>query len=215
MSQHVGRFKFVKSRQYGGTAQRIGTPGVGGLAILEAAHDVAPANGGTDRHAVPQALAEHHEIRFDAIRFKRKHPPGASKIGLHFVEDQEDIMLPAEVLQQLQISRRGMEAAATPQVGFCNQAVQAAAILLPQAVEFLLIFSQIDRLAVLRDIINFRHWKTNELHPRIPVLVGLGTSHSPGESLFPVKTVPRGEDQIPLFIPMQAGPQCLLHGFGA
>ena len=98
--QHIGRFKLIERGEHRRTRQRVGAPGVGGFAVFEAGHHIAPPDDRRDRHPVPQAFAQADQVRFDAVFLEGIHLARAAEVGLHFIQDEQDVVLPAEVLEQ-------------------------------------------------------------------------------------------------------------------
>src|SRR5207249_3789981 len=68
----VGRFIFVERGEDGGTGQRVGTPGIGALAIMHVGEQIGPPDGRAHGNAVAESLAKHHDIRLDAVLGKGK-----------------------------------------------------------------------------------------------------------------------------------------------
>ena len=91
------RGELVERRQHGGAAERVGAPGVGAFAVVEAGEQVAPADRRRDRHAVAQALAEHDDVRLQAVGLEGEQVAGAAEVRLHLVEDEDDVVLAAEL----------------------------------------------------------------------------------------------------------------------
>src|SRR5579871_6240705 len=50
-------------------------PDLGRFAVTQSGHDVAAADDGRNRNAVPQPLSQDDEIGFDAVLFEGEHPP--------------------------------------------------------------------------------------------------------------------------------------------
>ena len=62
-------------------------------------------------------------IGLDLVFFEGVHATGAAEVGLHFIEDQHDVVCPAEVLQHFVVSHLRMVAAPTAQVRLGDQTV--------------------------------------------------------------------------------------------
>ena len=77
---------------------------------------------------------------------KANSEPGAAEVGLHFVEDEEDVVLAAEALEQLQVFLLRMERTAAAEVRLGDQAADAAAEFVPQRFEFCFVRRQVERL---------------------------------------------------------------------
>src|SRR5712691_5839646 len=86
-----------------GSAERAYTGGV---------HDLGAAGDRGDGHATAQGFRHGDQIRLNAEMFGGEPFAGASEAGLHFVGDEENAVVAADVLQQLEVAgRRNDEAA--------------------------------------------------------------------------------------------------------
>src|SRR5882724_9056271 len=94
-----------------GSAERTHARGV---------HDFGAAGDRGDGHASAKRLGHGDEIRLDAEMFGSKPFAGAGEAGLHFVGDEENAVLAANVLQKLEIGARGNDEAAFAENGLGN-----------------------------------------------------------------------------------------------
>ena len=138
-SSTLPRGEFVQCREDGGTAERIGAPGVGAFAVIERAEERRRTDRRRHRHAVAQPLAENDDVRLEPVGFEREERSGAAEVRLHLVENENDVVLAAECLQQLQISLRRMIRTAAANVWLGDQHPELAAKL------------DLERLRVLRE----------------------------------------------------------------
>src|SRR5439155_709266 len=84
-------------------AERANTGGV---------HDFGAAGDRGDRHAAAEGFRRGDQIGLDTEMFGGKPFAGAGEAGLHFVDDEEDAVLAASILQQPEVvARRNDEAA--------------------------------------------------------------------------------------------------------
>src|SRR6266851_5155342 len=81
-------------------------------------HDFGAAGDGGDGHATTQGFRHGDQIRLDAEMFGGEPFASAGEAGLHFVGDEEDAVLAADSLQQLEIIARGNDEAAFTENGF-------------------------------------------------------------------------------------------------
>ena len=124
--------KFIERRQHGahrqsGFALQVSEPSP----YSSAAEQRRRADRRRDRHAIAQALAQHDEVGLEAIRLEREQIAGAAEVRLHFVEDEDDVVLAAKRLQHLQVRLGRMIRAAAAEVGLRDQRAELAAELLP------------------------------------------------------------------------------------
>ena len=190
MAKHVGRFELVERGQHGGAAQRRGAPGVGAFAVVHVGEQIGPAHGGIDRHAVAQALAQHDDVGLDAIVREGVQRAGAAEVGLHLVEDEDDVVLAAELFEQLQVFLLRMIRAAAAQVRLGDQAADPAAILGGQRGQ--LVFDTASRSSGWRRRATLWHSsrrKADEAHARIALGILLAAGHGAGQALLAVKAV--------------------------
>ena len=70
--EDVAAFELVQRRQHGRAAERVGAPGVGAFAVVERGEQVLAADRRRDRHAVAEPLAEHDDVRLEAVGLERE-----------------------------------------------------------------------------------------------------------------------------------------------
>src|ERR1700745_109722 len=75
-------------------------------------HDFGTAGDGSNGHASAEGFCRGDQIGLDTEMFGGEPFAGAGEAGLHFVSDEEDAVLAADILQELEvIARRNDEAA--------------------------------------------------------------------------------------------------------
>src|SRR6266478_10035060 len=102
----------------GGAGSGMAAEGSAESAHAGGVHDFGAAGDGGDRHATAEGFGHGDEIRLDAEMFGGKPFAGAGEAGLHFVGDEENAVLAADILQQLEIIARGDDEAAFAENGF-------------------------------------------------------------------------------------------------
>ena len=90
----------------------------------------ARPTGGAHGHAIAEPFAQHDQVRLDAIFRKREQRARAAEVGLHFVKNEDDIVVAAEALEQLQVFLLRMIRAAATEIRFGDQAGDPLAELL-------------------------------------------------------------------------------------
>src|SRR5258708_7489359 len=83
-------------------------------------HDFGAAGDGGDGHASAKGFRHGDEIGLDAEMFGGEPFAGAGEAGLHFVGDEENAVLAADVLQQLEVVARGNDEAAFAENGLSD-----------------------------------------------------------------------------------------------
>ncbi len=121
MSQNIVVRKLFQRRQHRGAAEGVRTPRIGRLAIIEAGKQIRAPHRRRDWHAVAQAFAEDHHVRFQAVGFIRKQVAGAAEIRLHLVENKGNVIFAAKLLEQLQVSPWGVVRSAATEVRLGDQ----------------------------------------------------------------------------------------------
>ena len=91
--QHIAVGELVQRGQHGGTAQRIGAPGVGAFAVFEAGEHDRPDPRPPPRARRCPALAQHHDVRLEAVGLISEQVAGPAEVGLDFIEDEDQIVL--------------------------------------------------------------------------------------------------------------------------
>ena len=71
------------------------------LGNFAAANDIGAADRSADRDAVTHAFANTDDVRSDPVSAERVHRPGSSETRLHFIQNQQQIVLSAEAFEQL------------------------------------------------------------------------------------------------------------------
>src|SRR5713226_4395625 len=104
--------------QGGGARKRVAAVGSAESAHAGGVHDFGAAGDGGDGHAAAERFRHSDQIRLDAEMFGGEPFAGAGEAGLDFVGDEEDAVLAADVLQQLEIAGRGNDEAAFAENGF-------------------------------------------------------------------------------------------------
>src|SRR5262249_23762299 len=96
----------------GGTGKRMAAESAAQAADSRRIHDFGAPGDRSDRHASAKGLGHGDEVGFDAEVFGGEPLPGAAATGLHFIGDEEDAVLTADLLEQREIvARRNDEAA--------------------------------------------------------------------------------------------------------
>ena len=92
--------------------QRVAGIGAAEAARIGGVHDLRLADHARQREAAGEALRHGDEVRLHVVMFHREHLAGAAVAGLHFVGDQHDAVLVADLAQRAhQLRRRLVEAA--------------------------------------------------------------------------------------------------------
>src|SRR4029079_10782069 len=101
--------------------------------------EVRPADRRRYRYAVAEPCSQHHDVRLQPVRLEREQVAGPAEVRLHLIKDENQIMLPAEPLQELEIRGRRVVRSAAAEVRLGDETAELAAVLAVQGVEFLLI----------------------------------------------------------------------------
>ncbi len=73
------------------------------------------------------SFAKHDHVGLDAVIGEGEERTGAAEVRLNFVEDEEDVVLAAEGLQELQIFLLRMVRTAAAEIGLGDQAADLVA----------------------------------------------------------------------------------------
>ena len=184
------------------------------FAVVEAAEDVGPPRRRRHGHAVAQPLSEDHHVRFQAVGLIGEQVAGAAEVGLHLVEDENQVIFAAEGLQHLQISGRRVEGAAAAEVRLGDQYGQPPAELVQQRVQFAAVRRQVERPAAHLHVHALGRREADEADARVAVAVGFGAGDGAGQALLAVKAVARGHDHVARPVAGQRRPQRLLDRLG-
>src|SRR6266478_1297675 len=102
----------------GGAGSGMAAEGSAESAPAGGVHDFGAAGDGGDGHASSQGFRHGDHVRLDAEMFGGEPFAGAGETGLHFVGDEENAVLAADILQELEIIARGNDEAAFAENGF-------------------------------------------------------------------------------------------------
>src|SRR5207244_11424216 len=83
-----------------------------------------------------------------------------------------------------------------------------------EALEFLLVWREIEGAAAKRHVTAFVHGEGDEADARIAIGIGLATGDGVGEPLLTVKAVPRGQDDVAASIEGGTRPERFLNRLG-
>ena len=119
---------------------------------------------------------------------------------MHFIQNEDDVVFPAEAFEQLQIGFRRVIRTAATQVGFGNQRADFVPELMEQGIQFTLIGGAVKSGFPQRDITAFVLWEANELHTRIAFRIVFRTCNRIGQAFFSMKAVASGDDERACFI---------------
>src|ERR1019366_1531952 len=133
--EDAGRREFIERGEDGGTAKRVGAPGVGAFAVVESAEECRGADRRRDGDAVAQAFAEDDDVGLQAIGLKREQVAGAAEVRLHLIENENDVILPAKLLQRLQIFLGWMIRPAAADVRLRDEYAELTAKLILERIE--------------------------------------------------------------------------------
>ena len=194
--EHVGRFVFVERGQHGGAGERVGAPGVGAFAVVHVGEQIGAADGGADRDAVAQPLAQDDDVGLDAVFVKANSEPVRPKLACT-----------SSRMKMMSCSRQ--KRASSCRYSFCGWyepppprygSVIRQQMRLPYSLQrrpssasygtrsmWLLAASDADALVVR---------KADESDPRVALVVVLAAGDGAGQALLAVKAVARGEDDI-------------------
>src|SRR5713226_4322560 len=103
--------------QGGGARKRVAAVGSAESAHAGGVHDFGAAGDGGDGHAAAEGFGHGDQIRLYAEMFGGEQLAGAGESGLHFVANEENTVLAADILQQLEIIARGNDEAAFAENG--------------------------------------------------------------------------------------------------
>src|SRR6266849_8259522 len=96
----------------------MATVGAAKSAHTGSVHDLGAAGDGGDRHAAAERLRHGNQIGLDAEMFGSEPFAGAGEAGLHFIGNEENAVLAADILQELEIIVRRNDEAAFAKNGF-------------------------------------------------------------------------------------------------
>src|SRR5258708_6025135 len=102
----------------GGAGSGVAAEGSAESADAGGIHDFGAAGYGGDGHATAEGFGHGDQIRLDAEVLGGEPFAGAGEAGLHFVGDEEDAVLAADILQQLEVVARGNDEATFAENGF-------------------------------------------------------------------------------------------------
>src|SRR6202451_772033 len=99
-----------------------------------------------------------------------------------------------------------MVAAGRAQIRLCDEAARPRSDLLPQPVKLRLVWREVERFVIARDIVHFGPRKADEADARVAVMVGLAAAHRAGQPLLAVKAIPRRQNDVASRIALEARP---------
>src|SRR5258708_14627141 len=102
----------------GGAGSGVAAEGPAESADAGGIHNFGAAGYGGDGHATAEGFGHGDQIRLDAEVLGGEPFAGAGEAGLHFVGDEEDAVLAADILQQLEVVARGNDEATFAENGF-------------------------------------------------------------------------------------------------
>ena len=105
--------------------------------------------------------------------------------------------------------------AAAAEVRLGDEHAEASAELVEQGVQLPAIGGRVERPAAQADVGALGHREADEAHARVAVLVLLRAGHGAGQALLAVEAEARGDDDVPLLVASECGPQGFLDRFGA
>src|SRR5207245_7275803 len=125
-------------------------------------------------------LAQDDNVRFQTVGLVSKEIAGPPEVRLHLVKNEDNVMLAAKALEQLQILLGRMERTAAAQVRLRDQYAELAAELVVQCLQLALVRSCMKRPVAHADVRALLHGKADEANAGVTVMVGLASGHSSG-----------------------------------
>src|SRR5690606_10330041 len=177
----------------------VATPGVRSLAEAETGENVGATDHGIDRHPVAETLAEGDEIGFDPILAVGIHRSGAPEIGLHFVEEKENVVLLTELRQHLHVFLLRVIGPAATEIGFGDENAEAVAEFGLERLEFGAVGREVDGFAAALQGLALLFGKADETDAGIALLVRLAAGDRARKTFFAVESVAgRKDDAVAL-----------------
>ena len=119
----ANKFSFLKQIEHGesgGAGKRIAGESSAEAAGSGRVHDFGAAGDGGKRQSTAQGFRSDENVGLDAVAFAGEERAGASEAGLHFIGDEENAVLVAEIDEHFEIVRRRSDESAFTQDRFGN-----------------------------------------------------------------------------------------------
>ena len=211
--KNIGLLEFIQRREDGGAAEGVAAPGVRPVAEAHAGKDVGASDDGIDGHAVAESLAEGDEVGLDPVFAVGIHRTGAPEVGLHFIEEKEQIVFLTEPRQHLHVFLLRVIRSASTEVGLGDEDAEAVAEFGLEGLELGAIGREIERLLARLEAAAFLLGEADETDAGIALLVGLAAGDGAREALLAVEAAAgREDDAVALGTFRESGPESLLHG---